>query len=96
MQNTGMLHSVGSRVSIYLDLNFDKVTSKKPELKITSKRGCWIKRRRGRRIPPPSLWGHSHSIPQGTIFDVQPFVKSLFWPIKPSSNGFFDSEASIH
>ena len=43
----------------------------------------------------PLFWGHSRSIPQGMIFDVQPLVKSLFCPIRPSPNGFFDSEASI-
>ena len=41
--------------------------------------------------------GHLRSIPQGMILDVQPLVKSLFCPIRPSpnGNGFFDSEASI-
>ena len=43
----------------------------------------------------PLFWGHSRSIPQGMILDVQPFVKSLFCPIRPSPNGFFDSEASV-
>ena len=43
----------------------------------------------------PLFWGHSCSIPQGMILDVQPLVKSLFCPIRPSPNGFFDSEASI-
>ena len=43
----------------------------------------------------PLLGGHSRSIPQGMIFDVQPLVKSLCCPIRPSPNGFFDSEASI-
>ena len=43
----------------------------------------------------PLFWGHSRSIPQGMILDVQPLVKSLFCPIRPSPNGFFDSEASI-
>ena len=43
----------------------------------------------------PLFWGHSRSIPQGMIFDVQPLVKSLFCLIRPSPNGFFDSEASI-
>ena len=43
----------------------------------------------------PLFWGHSRSIPQGMIFDVQPLVKSLFCPIRPSPNGFFDFEASI-
>ena len=43
----------------------------------------------------PLFGGHSRSIPQGMIFDVQPLVKSLFCPIIPSPNGFFDSEASI-
>ena len=64
--------------------------------KITSKRGCYFRRRRrrGRRIPP-LFWGHSRSIPQGMIFDVQPLVKSLFCSIRPPPNGFFDSEASI-
>ena len=38
--------------------------------------------------------GHSHSTPQGMIFDVQPLVKSLFCPIRPSPIGFLDSEAS--
>ena len=33
--------------------------------------------RHGRRIPP-LFGGHSRSIPQGMIFDVQPLVKSLF------------------
>ena len=42
----------------------------------------------------PLFWGHSRSIPQGMILDVQPLVKSLFCPIRPSPNGFFDSEAS--
>ena len=37
----------------------------------------------------PLFWGHSHSIPQGMIFDVQPLVKSLFGPIRQSPNGFF-------
>ena len=41
------------------------------------------------------FWGHSRSIPQGMILDVQPLVKSLFCPLRPSPNGFFDSEASI-
>ena len=43
----------------------------------------------------PLFGGHSRSIPQGMIFDVQPLVKSLFCPIRQSPNGFFDSEASI-
>ena len=43
----------------------------------------------------PLFGGHSHSIPRGMIFDVQPLVKSLFCPIRPSPNGFFDFEASI-
>ena len=43
----------------------------------------------------PLLGGHSCSIPQGMIFDVQPVVKSLFCPIRQSPNGFFDSEPSI-
>ena len=43
----------------------------------------------------PPFGGHSRSIPQGMILDVQPFVKSLFCPIRPSPDGFFDSEASI-
>ena len=38
--------------------------------------------------------GHSRSTPQGMIFDVQPLVKSLFCPIRPSPIGFLDSEAS--
>ena len=42
----------------------------------------------------PPFGGHSRSIPQGMILDVQPLVKSLFCPIRPSPNGFFDSEAS--
>ena len=43
----------------------------------------------------PPFWGHSRSIPQGMIFDVQPLVKSIFCPIRQSPNGFFDSEASV-
>ena len=43
----------------------------------------------------PLFWGHSRSIPEGMILDVQPLVKSLFCPIRQSPNGFFDSEASI-
>ena len=43
----------------------------------------------------PLFGGHSRSIPQGMILDVQPLVKSLFCPIRQSPNGFFDSEASI-
>ena len=43
----------------------------------------------------PLFCGHSRSIPQGMIFDIQPLVKSLFCPIRPSPKGFFDSEASI-
>ena len=42
----------------------------------------------------PLFWGHSRSIPQGMILNVQPLVKSLFCPIRPSPNEFFDSEAS--
>ena len=42
----------------------------------------------------PLFWGHSRSIPQGMILDVQPLVKSLFCPVRPSPNGFFDFEAS--
>ena len=42
----------------------------------------------------PLFWGHSRSIPQGMILDVQPLVKSLFCPIRPSPNGFFDFQAS--
>ena len=42
----------------------------------------------------PPFWGHSRSIPQGMILDVHPLVKSLFCPIRPSPNGFFDFEAS--
>ena len=45
-------------------------------------------------VYPPFL-GVISSIPQGMIFDVQPLVKSLFCPIRPSPNGSFDSEASI-
>ena len=44
---------------------------------------------------PPLFVGHSRSIPQGMILDVQPLVKSLFWPTKQSPNGFFGVEASI-
>ena len=44
---------------------------------------------------PPLFGGHSHSIPQGMILDVQPSAKSFFCPIKRSPNGFFDFEASI-
>ena len=43
----------------------------------------------------PLFWGDSSSIPQGMILDVQPLVKSLFCPIRPPPNVFFDSEASI-
>ena len=50
---------------------------------------------RGRRIPPPLFWGHLRSVSQGMMFGVQPFVKSLFCPIRQSPNGFFDSKASI-
>ena len=42
----------------------------------------------------PLFGGHSRSIPQGMILDVQPLVKSLFCPIRASPNGFFDFEAS--
>ena len=42
----------------------------------------------------PLFWGHSRSIPQGMILDVQPLVKSLFCPIRPSPNVFFDFQAS--
>ena len=49
----------------------------------------------GAGVVYPLFWGHSRSIPQGMIFDVQPLVKSLFCPIRQSPNGFFDSEASI-
>ena len=35
----------------------------------------------------PLFLGHSRSIPQGMIFDVQPLVKSLFCPIRPTPNG---------
>ena len=42
----------------------------------------------------PLFWGHSRSIPQGMILDVQPLVKSLFCPITASPNVFFDFEAS--
>ena len=38
----------------------------------------------------PFFWGHSRSIPQGMILDAQPLVKSLFCPIRPSPNGFFE------
>ena len=44
---------------------------------------------------PPPFWGHSRSIPQGMTLDVQPFVKSLFCPIRQSPNEFFVSVASI-
>ena len=37
----------------------------------------------------PLFWGHSRSIPQGMILDVQPLVKSLFCPIRASPNGIF-------
>ena len=43
----------------------------------------------------PLFGVHLRSIPQGMILDVQPLIKSLFCPIRPSPNGFFDSEASI-
>ena len=43
----------------------------------------------------PPFGGHSHGILQGMIFDVQPFVKSVFCLIRQPPNGFFDSEASI-
>ena len=49
----------------------------------------------GRPTKGPPFGGHSRSIPQGMIFDVQPLVKSLFCPIRQSPNGFFDFEASI-
>ena len=35
----------------------------------------------------PPFGGHSRSIPQGMIFDVQPLVKSLFCPIRQPPNG---------
>ena len=53
-----------------------------------------MERKRVRRIPP-LFGGYSRSILQGMILDVQPLVKSLFCPIKPSPNGFLDSEASV-
>ena len=37
-----------------------------------------------RALYTPPLGGHSRSIPQGMILDVQPLVKSLFCPIKRS------------
>ena len=43
----------------------------------------------------PPFGGHSRSIPQGMILDVQPLVQLLFCPIKRPPNGLFDSEASI-
>ena len=46
-------------------------------------------------VYPSFFGGHSRSIPQGMILDVQPLVKSLFCPIRRFPNGFFDSEASI-
>ena len=46
-------------------------------------------------VYPPLFGGHSRSIPQGMMFDLQPLVKSFFCPIRQSPNGFFDSEASI-
>ena len=61
------------------------------------KPGCFGKSPRRevvRSSAAPLFGGHSRSIPQGMILDVQPFVKSLFCPIRPSPNGFFDFEAS--
>ena len=43
----------------------------------------------------PFFGGHSRSIPQGMILDVQSLVKSLFCVTKQYPNGFFDFEASI-
>ena len=65
----------------------------KKRTQISSKRGIWIKRRRERRIPP-LFRAHLCSIPQGMILDLQPVVKSLLCPVRPSPNGFFDFEAS--
>ena len=50
---------------------------------------------RRERHTPPLFGGYPRSIPQGTILDVHPCVKSLFCPTKQSPNGFFDFEASI-
>ena len=38
--------------------------------------------------PPPPLGGHLHGIPQCMLSDVQPFVKSLFWETRLSTNEF--------
>ena len=62
--------------------------------KITSKRGCSPSAGVGVVIPP-LFGGHSHSVPQGMILDVQPLVKSLFCTIRQSPNGFFGFEALI-
>ena len=66
--------------------------------------GCWtvnnhleerlLDQAQARASYTPLFWGHSRSIPQGMILDVQPLVKSLFCPIRASPNGFFDFEAS--
>ena len=42
-----------------------------------------MKRRHGRR---PLFEGHSRSIPQGMIFNVQPLVQLLFCPIRKEKN----------
>ena len=68
-----------------LTTNFDSGESPRREV-VRSSAGAGV-------IYPP-FWGHSRSIPQGMILDVQPLVKSLFCPIRASPNGFFDFEAS--
>ena len=49
----------------------------------------------GAGVVSPLFGGHLRSIPQRVVSDVQPLVKSFFCPIRRSSDGFFDSEASI-
>ena len=61
--------------------------------KITSKRG--LDQAQARASYTPLFWGHSRSIPQGMILDVQPLVKSLFCPIRPSPKGLYPLKLDI-
>ena len=89
---TSPLHSRGSPTKGTKSKHQKKTTEKPKKIHLEER---LLDQAQARASYTPLFWGHSRSIPQGMILDVQPLVKSLFCPIRQSPNGFFDSEASI-
>ena len=85
------------------EINVASTDSRHPQSLLVSVQAIWqnhleerlLDQAHARASYTPLFWGHSRSIPQGMILDVQPLVKSFFCPIRRFPNGFFDSEASI-